>query len=214
MTPLSASGHVKTSDLDAKTASKDAFFGNCWILFHLTLHLHDFHSTKSTVARSRPGTHAYNTDVQFPGATVSMQASMPHPILFYDGVCGLCNRFVQFVLRRDRNDLFRFAALQSSIAARILSRHGINPGALDTVYVVVNHDLPDERIFSRSDAVLFVLNQLKSPWRQTAFWLGLVPRFVRDWAYNAIAQHRYRIFGRSEICMLPSDQDHSRFLDG
>jgi predicted DCC family thiol-disulfide oxidoreductase YuxK len=156
----------------------------------------------------------YKANARFQNAKVSLVASMPHPILFYDGVCGLCNRFVQFVLRRDRNDLFRFAALQSSIAARILSRHSINPGALDTVYVVVNHDLPDERILSRSDAVLFVLNQLKSPWRQAAFSLALVPRFARDWAYNAIAQHRYGIFGRSEICMLPSDQDHSRFLDG
>lgn len=155
----------------------------------------------------------YKANARFRDARVSLVASMPHPIVFYDGVCGLCNSFVQFVLRRDRNALFRFAALQSSIATGALSRHRINPGALDTVYVVINHDLPDEHILSRSDAVLFVLNQLKSPWRRTAFWLGVVPRSARDWAYNAIARHRYRIFGRSEICMVPSDQDHSRFLN-
>ena len=63
---------------------------------------------------------------------------MSHPILLYDGVCGLCNRFVQFILRRDRDAVFRFAALQSAFAATILARHGANPSALDTVYVVVN----------------------------------------------------------------------------
>jgi len=67
---------------------------------------------------------------------------MPPPILLYDGVCGLCNRLVQFILRRDRNAVFRFASLQSALAARILTRHGANPRDLDTVAVVVNHDFP------------------------------------------------------------------------
>lgn len=140
---------------------------------------------------------------------------MSHPILIYDGVCGLCNRFVQFILRRDRNAIFRFAWLQSAPAARILARHGVaNPSHLETVYVTLNHELPDERLLSRSAAVLFVLKQLGRPWRSTAFLLQLTPNFLRDAAYNAVARHRYRIFGRSEICMLPHDQDRSRFLDG
>ena len=138
---------------------------------------------------------------------------MPHPILLYDGVCGLCNRFVQFILRRDRNAIFRFASLQSSLAARVLARHGANPTDLDTVYVAVNYDLPDEYILARSDAVGFVLNQLGGPWRSAAFLLQLLPKFLRDLVYNAIARHRYRIFGRSDTCTLPRDQDHTRFLD-
>jgi len=138
---------------------------------------------------------------------------MPHPLLLYDGVCGLCNRFVQFILRRDRNAIFRFASLQSSLAARILARHGANPTDLDTVYVAVNYDLPDEYILARSDAVGFVLNQLGGPWRLAAFLLQLLPKFLRDLVYNAIARHRYRIFGRSDTCTLPRDQDHTRFLD-
>jgi len=138
---------------------------------------------------------------------------MSHPILLYDGVCGLCNRFVQFVLRRDRNDFFRFASLQSALAAGILARHGVSPTDLDTVYVVINSDLPDESLLSRSDAVLFVLKQLGTPWRAAAVSLQLLPKFLRDPAYNAIARRRYRIFGRSETCMLPRDQDQSRFLD-
>ena len=138
---------------------------------------------------------------------------MPHPILLYDGVCGLCNRLVQFILRHDRHAIFRFASLQSTLAAGILARHGANPSDLDTVYVVLNHELPDESLLSRSAAVLFVLKQLGVLWRSASFFLQLVPKFLRNAAYNAIARHRYRLFGRSEVCKLPRDQDRSRFLD-
>jgi predicted DCC family thiol-disulfide oxidoreductase YuxK len=136
-----------------------------------------------------------------------------HPILLYDGVCGLCNRFVQFILRRDRNAIFRFASLQSPFAARILARHGVNPTALDTVYVVLNYELPNESLLSRSDAALFVIQLVGGLWRPAASLLRLLPRFLRDPAYNLVARHRYRIFGRSQVCTLPRDADHSRFLD-
>ena len=140
---------------------------------------------------------------------------MPHSILLYDGVCGLCNRFVQFILRRDRDGIFRFASLQSALAARILARHNISPAELDTVYVVVNPDSqePPEFLLSRSDAALFVLKQLGGLSRFVASLLQLLPKFVRDPAYNAVARHRYRIFGKFESCALPSAQDRSRFLD-
>jgi predicted DCC family thiol-disulfide oxidoreductase YuxK len=135
------------------------------------------------------------------------------PLLLYDGVCGLCNRFVQFILRHDRDARFKFASLQSPLATRILSRHAANPSDLDTVYVVLNHELPDERLLSRSDAVIFVLKQLGTPWAAAASLMELLPRFLRDFYYNLIARHRYRIFGRSGVCTLPRDADHSRFLD-
>jgi predicted DCC family thiol-disulfide oxidoreductase YuxK len=138
---------------------------------------------------------------------------MPHPILLYDGVCGFCNRFVQFTLRRDRNATFRFAWLQSSLAARILARHGAHPTDLDTVYVVINPELPDEHLLSRSQAILFVLRQLGGVWRPTASLLRFVPGFLRDAVYATVVRHRYRIFGRSETCTLPRDADSSRFLD-
>jgi predicted DCC family thiol-disulfide oxidoreductase YuxK len=150
---------------------------------------------------------------------------MPHPILFYDGVCGLCNRFVQFVLRRDLNAVFRFAPLQSALAASTLARHGANPNDLDTVYVALNPDRkkedstkgdaaqPNEFLLSRSNAVLFVLKQLSGRWRAIAFLLGLLPQFLRDAAYDIVVRHRYRIFGRVDVCTLPRQQDRSRFLD-
>src|SRR6266567_2133210 len=85
---------------------------------------------------------------------------MPGPILLYDGVCGLCNRLVQFILRRDVAGKFCFASLQSGLAERILVRHGANARDLDTVYVVVNYEQTDERVLPRSDAVIFVLKNL------------------------------------------------------
>jgi predicted DCC family thiol-disulfide oxidoreductase YuxK len=138
---------------------------------------------------------------------------MSHPILLYDGVCALCNRFVQFTLRHDRNAIFRFTSLQSALAAGILTRHNVNATDLDTVYVVLNHQLPDESLLSRSEAVLFVLKQLQGVYRPTASVLQLLPKFLRDAAYNTVARHRYRIFGRSETCTLPPDADPTRFLD-
>src|SRR5258706_16452898 len=85
---------------------------------------------------------------------------MSHPILLYDGVCGLCNRLVQFILRRDPGGVFRFASLQSPLAGRILARHGADATDLDTVYVVVNYDQNDEQLLPRSDAVIFILRNL------------------------------------------------------
>lgn len=138
---------------------------------------------------------------------------MSHPILLYDGVCGLCNRIVQFTLRRDRDAIFRFASLQSAFAAAILARHGADPSDLNTFYAVVNPELPDECLLSRSDAGIFVLKQLPGAWRPAAFLLQLVPKFLRDTVYKVVARSRYRIFGRFDVCQLPSEQHRNRFLD-
>ena len=136
------------------------------------------------------------------------------PVLFYDGVCGLCNRTVQFILRRDRREVFRFAPLQGPLANRILKAHGIDPSDLDTIYVAVKCDQSSkERLLVRSDAAVFVLRELGGIWRVGAAVLGLMPRSVRDWGYGLIARNRYRIFGRYETCPIPSENVRTRFLD-
>ena len=84
----------------------------------------------------------------------------PNPIIFYDGVCGLCNRLVQFTLKHDADGRLRFASLQSGFAAAVLQRHGFNSRDLDTLYVVEYNGLPEERISLRSDAAIAVLRQL------------------------------------------------------
>jgi predicted DCC family thiol-disulfide oxidoreductase YuxK len=138
---------------------------------------------------------------------------MTHPILLYDGVCGLCNRMNQFVLRHDQAGVFRFASLQSALAGRILARHGADAADLDTVYVVVNPDQPDEHLLARSEAVIFVLKQLGGFWGLAGFVLRFKPRFLRDLGYRVVARNRYRFFGRSETCFLPSSENCGRFLD-
>ncbi len=95
-----------------------------------------------------------------------------NPLLLYDGVCGLCNRLVRFVLKRDTAARFRFASLQSDYAARILQRHGLELRDLDTVYVV---ESPGDRPKDRSDAVIFILRELGGFWRVAATVLRIFP---------------------------------------
>jgi len=139
--------------------------------------------------------------------------SAAHPILLYDGVCGLCNRLVQFILRRDRTAIFRFASLQSPLAASILTRHGADPTDLDTVYVVIDPNEPTESLRARSDAVVLVLKELGGIARRAGILFRLIPSPLRDAIYNVIARNRYRIFGRYEACPLPTPDTQARFLD-
>lgn len=137
-------------------------------------------------------------------------ADSANPILLYDGVCGLCNRLVQFVLKRDSSGYFRFASLQSGFASRILRQHGFDPDDLDTVYLV---EEPGERLTARSDAVISVLRKLGGLWPAVAFLLRALPKSLRDWGYNVVARNRYRIFGKHDICLLPEEKYRHRFLD-
>ena len=136
-----------------------------------------------------------------------------NPIMFYDGVCGLCNRLVQFLLKHDKNGRLRFASLQSDFAAKVLGRHGIDPKDLDTVNVVVNYDEPDERVLQRSDAVLRAGRELGGFWGPSSSIARIVPRALRDLTYRFVAQNRYRVFGKYDTCMLPDPNQRSRFLD-
>ncbi len=135
-----------------------------------------------------------------------------NPIVLYDGVCGLCNRLVQFILRRDHDDQFRFASLQSPFVAEILQRHALAPD-LNTVYVVMDYQQPYEQLLARSSAILFVLQGLRYPWPLLAKVSHLMPRSLRDAIYNRIARNRYRVWGKYDICPLPNPKDRHKFLD-
>ena len=139
--------------------------------------------------------------------------TISNPIILYDGVCGLCNRLIQFVLKRDRNDRFRFAALQGDFAGRVLQRHGVNPQILDTMYLLLNYSQPEERLASRSDAGIQVLAELGGVWRVLASIGQFLPRWFRDKIYNLIARNRYQIFGKFQTCQIPDEEYRSRFLD-
>src|SRR5947209_8023956 len=137
----------------------------------------------------------------------------PNPIILYDGVCGLCNRFVQFVLKHDHQDVFRFAALQSNFAREILERHNLNSDILDTVYLVLDYGGPAEHLLTRDDAASSILQQLGGFSRLWATVMRVFPGMLRGWSYKLVARNRYRFFGRHEACPLPDSKDRHKFLD-
>ena len=138
---------------------------------------------------------------------------MPHPApdtILFDGVCNLCNGFVQFVIRHDPAGRFRFAALQSEAGRALLAAHGLPPAAVaaEPESVLL---LSAGRLHSHSTAVLRIAQGLGGVWRLAgAGWL--LPRAWRDAAYRLVARHRYRWFGRRESCMLPTPELKARFL--
>jgi predicted DCC family thiol-disulfide oxidoreductase YuxK len=129
------------------------------------------------------------------------------PILFFDGVCGLCDRLVQFILKRDKRARFRFAALQGDAAAQTLRHFGKDPDELNTVYALT----PDGELLSKSRAIFYVLRELGLPWSLVAVF-RVLPRAVTDWFYDRVASNRYRIWGKREACRLPSADERARFL--
>jgi predicted DCC family thiol-disulfide oxidoreductase YuxK len=134
-------------------------------------------------------------------------------VVLYDGVCALCDGFTRFVLPRDPAGRFRFAPLQSEFARRALARHGRDAAALDTLYVLVDHGRPAERVLERSRAALHVVARLRSPWRLLGL-LRIVPRGLLDRGYDRVARDRYRRFGRHEACIAPRPEYRERFIEG
>lgn len=127
------------------------------------------------------------------------------PILFFDGVCGLCNGFVDFLLSHDKNNTFYYAPLQGSFAKKVLPPQ--HTEQLNTVVLYA-----DGRLYFQSDAVVEVLKRLGGGFK-TAVLLKIFPRVFRDWGYGVIAKNRYKWFGKSAACRLPTPQEKSRFLN-
>lgn len=133
-------------------------------------------------------------------------------LLLYDGVCGLCDRVVQFVLARDQGDRFRFAPLQGPTAARVLARHGIDAADLDTFHLVLDVGWPTERVVSRGRGAAVALRRLPGAWRALGTLLGLIPRPLLDVGYRLVARVRYRVWGKADQCVLASPQERAKFF--
>lgn len=137
-------------------------------------------------------------------------AENEHPVVLFDGVCNLCNGTVQFVIRRDRAQRFRFAPLQSEAAARACAAAGVAaPGSEPGSMLLILGD----RVVDRSTAALHIARRLPFPWPLFSVFL-LVPRFLRDLVYRFVARNRYRWFGKNESCMVPTPELRGRFLPG
>jgi predicted DCC family thiol-disulfide oxidoreductase YuxK len=129
------------------------------------------------------------------------------PIVLYDGVCGLCDRSVQLILRNDRRGRFRFAALQSRAGRALLEKFGLSPEVLDSVVLV-----QDGRAWRKSRAALRIARRMAAPW--PLLWpLIVIPSPVADLFYDLLAKNRYRIFGKLDACMIPPPEVRARFLD-
>ena len=130
-------------------------------------------------------------------------------IVFYDGYCVLCSKLIDFILTRDRQAKFRFASLQSAFSQKILSIKGYPTANIQNLSNIVY--LQHNVLKIKSDAVLSVLWDLGGIYKVTC--LGyLLPRFVRDFAYDRLAKVRYKVFGKRDTCRVPTPEEMSRFL--
>src|SRR5690606_4973472 len=129
-------------------------------------------------------------------------------VVLFDGVCNLCNGAVQFIIKRDSHDRFRFASLQSQAAEALLGTPV--PSGEDPSSIIV---LADGRSYDTSDAILRIARDLGPAWS----WWGvfrIVPKTVRDGLYRFIARNRYRWFGKRDSCMIPTPELKAKFLKG
>lgn len=132
--------------------------------------------------------------------------STDHNVILFDGVCNLCNGVVQFIITRDKRNVFRFASLQSEYGKRALSNFGLDGEHLRTIFLVQSTG-----VLQQSDAVLEIARNLTSGW-SFLYGFKIVPRFLRDFIYRMIANNRYRMFGRTESCMIPTAELAHRFV--
>ena len=147
-------------------------------------------------------------------AAAISEADRPTNVVFFDGVCGLCNRFVDFILSRDRQEAIRFAPLQGETASLLeltklfATTANTEAPAFDTVVWLDDAG----KKFVRSAAVVRVLWHLGGIWSLFGTSLWLVPRPLRDLGYRLVSANRYRLFGQKETCRLPTPNERRRFL--
>ncbi len=130
-----------------------------------------------------------------------------HDLVIFDGVCNLCAHSVRFILKCEADSSRLFVPLQSPAGARLLRQFEFDPEDVRT-FVLINNGV----VHVKSDAALKIAERFRWPWRALTA-LRIIPRPVRDWLYDRIAQNRYHWFGRTEICMVPTPKLRSRFME-
>ncbi|MBC8488826.1 MAG: DUF393 domain-containing protein [Bacteroidetes bacterium] len=128
-------------------------------------------------------------------------------IIVFDGVCNFCNSAVQFIVKRDTQNKFRFAALQNKAVYDLLQRHNLKAGELDTIVL-----LKKGFVYLRSDAALQIAKELDMPWKILVIF-KIIPKFIRDFLYDVFAKHRYSWFGKRYDCLIHTQELRQRFLE-
>lgn len=135
-----------------------------------------------------------------------MSTTENHAIVLFDGVCNFCNSRINFIIRHDKNDYFRFAPLQSEIAEKIFAGKNIHTVSMDS-FILVEHG----KVYTRTSAALRIAKHLSGGW-SLFFGFIIVPPFIRDIFYKIIANNRYKWWGKRESCMIPTPEERAKFL--
>lgn len=159
--------------------------------------------------RTHDGSDAHSGQTSAVAAEPATLGQASHAVVLFDGVCNVCNDSVKFILERDPAGYFHFASLQSEVAKQLLAPYGLAEMPLETMALI-----EDGRVYLRSSAVLGVARRLGGGWLLLSWFGRLVPRTVRDVLYAFLVRHRYRWFGQSEQCLVPTPALRERFLDG
>ena len=132
--------------------------------------------------------------------------SKDHKIILFDGVCNLCNGAVTFIIKRDKKDVFKFAALQSEIGRELISKFNIDTSKVDSIILI-----DGEKHYEKSSAALRIAKYLSGAY-PLLFGFMVVPKFIRNAVYDYIARNRYKWFGKKESCMIPTAKLKDKFL--
>ncbi|WP_405250334.1 thiol-disulfide oxidoreductase DCC family protein [Dokdonia sp. Asnod3-C12] len=128
-------------------------------------------------------------------------------IILFDGVCNLCNGAITFIIQRDKNDVFRYAPLQSEVGKNLAAKHNIDLDKVDSIILVT-----DQSAVAKSTAALRIAKHLSGGWPLLAVFF-ILPTFLRNAVYDFIARNRYKWFGKKDACMIPTPELKSKFLD-
>jgi len=128
-------------------------------------------------------------------------------IILFDGICNLCDNAVQFIIKHDKNDIFRFISLQSELGKNILKHIGLNDNQIDSIILYQ----PEIAYFIKADAAFKILKELNSRYRFLLLF-SFLPSFIKNSIYDYIATNRYKWYGKKESCLIPSRELDSKFL--
>ena len=134
-----------------------------------------------------------------------MNTESKHKVILFDGVCNLCNSSVNFVIRNDKKDVFKFAPIQSDFGKIALKKHHINSKDTDSIILI-----DDDNYYIKSSAALYIAKNLSGAY-PLLFCFMLVPKFMRNWVYDVVAKNRYKWYGKKENCMIPTPELIDKF---
>lgn len=138
-----------------------------------------------------------------------MESNQNKKIILFDGVCNLCNSSVQYVIKKDKKDAFRFAALQSEIGQKLTKERGIDTSKIDSIVLIE----PGVAYHVKSSAAIEIAKEFGSFWKILSSISSFFPVSLRDAVYDIVAKNRYKWYGKQEFCMVPTAELRAKFLD-